>query len=306
MARLCLLSLLIILLPLARQQEARGLPPDKVPGSPVPSLKQQKPRTSISKPSRWTSSRLTGLEDFVQKPQTTIPESRQPSQFGDESLQEESSYDEVKLNLWNSADMLTARQLVTEFCRRAAQTSPEEGKQFLTQLSELPLGELRDWLERFQRRRKGVALGQEVDALTRRLRVGQSLSRIEARRKAAENVAEFRRQATLARQQYPTTQPFRQRVDMGVGDITRGFGFEYDPMEAVVDPSSPRGVARQVAASWSLPGDLPRSDPRNFIRGEEGVDFGEWATTRNAQPPSLAAPPIVIAPAPSVSAPTAD
>ena len=85
-------------------------------------------------------------------------------------------------------------------------------------------------------------------------------------------------------------------------DVTQRF----DPFEAVFDPSSPRGYGRRVGAAMSLPGDLPRSDPRNFIRGEGGVDFGDWATRRDAQPPipigvPAQAMPVVEAPAAPIS-----
>jgi hypothetical protein len=57
-----------------------------------------------------------------------------------------------------------------------------------------------------------------------------------------------------------------------------GLSLAYNPFECVFDPSSPRGYRREVAAAMSLPGDLPRNDARNYIRGEQGVDFGESAT----------------------------
>jgi hypothetical protein len=71
---------------------------------------------------------------------------------------------------------------------------------------------------------------------------------------------------------------------------------DYNPFEPVTDPSSPRGYKRRVGAAMSLPGDLPPDDPRNFIEGEEGVDFGEWATTPDAEPPVPPPVPTVVTP----------
>lgn len=281
----------IVFFQLATQQDACSLPPDKVAGSPIPALQKPVSQAFAFEANSWSN------EVRILKYQP-LPAERpaRSKRAQDRSPLKSTSYDEVQPSVWDSPEMQEAREFLKEFCRRAAQTSPAEGEKFLAQLALLSPEELQNWLDRFQSRQSGVARGQEVDALTRRIRVGQSLSRIEANRRSAENVAELRRRATVVRRFYGNSPTLEQLPSLGVEGLTERFGFTYDPMEAVVDPSSPRGVARHVAASWSLPGDLPRSDPRNFIRGEEGVDFGEWATTKNAVPPNLAAPPGPAAP----------
>ena len=77
-----------------------------------------------------------------------------------------------------------------------------------------------------------------------------------------------------------------------------GVTLSYNPFDATTDPMNPRGYFRQVAAAMTLPGDLPRDDPRNFLRGDAGADFGQWATTRDAVPPipGIPAGPVVSGP----------
>jgi len=193
--------------------------------------------------------------------------------------------------------MLEARTAVMEFCRRAARTSPAEGQEFLTQLSQLPPEEMRLWLEWFQARRMDVVNGRELEGFARQLQAEYAISRLETKRQAAANGAALRSQAAAARrQQCPTGwQVGEAQLAWRNGPTLISVTPRFDPFEPVFDPSSPRGYARRVAAAMSLPGDLPRSDPRNFMRGEEGADFGEWATRRDAQPPTTP-----VAPAPAV------
>lgn len=188
--------------------------------------------------------------------------------------------------------MLEARNAVMEFSRRSAQTSPAEGQQFLARLSQLPPAEMRDWLQRYQARQRNISRGQEVERMARQSKVERTIRQQEAIRDAAANVAELRSRAaepTAAQLQWfippkaTGPQPYG-----GSFSLTRS----YNPFEVVIDPMSPRGYRRRAAAAASLPGDLPRSDPRNFIRGEEGIDFGEGATTRDAEPPTPPVAPV--------------
>ncbi|MGI9427570.1 MAG: hypothetical protein ACR2NM_02850, partial [Bythopirellula sp.] len=195
------------------------------------------------------------------------------------------------LELWNSPEMQAAREVVEEFCRRAAHTSPQEGEAFLEQLSRRSPEQMENWLKRFQTRQQRVSRGQEVGQLARQLNVGRSLNKLEAKRIAVRNVAAQRRQAAAAREPAQNSQYRGQGIAWFPIDAAGISKLRYHPMEAVVDPSSPRGYKGKVAAAMSLPGDLPRSDPRNYIRGEEGIDFGEWATSRGAVPPALSVAP---------------
>jgi hypothetical protein len=203
------------------------------------------------------------------------------------------NYGTEQLKIWNSPEMLEARNAVIEFCRRSARTSPAEGQQFLLRLSQLSPEEMRLWLGQFQTRRMNVLHGREVEGLARRLMAEHAISRHEAMRRAAVNIADLRSQTVArTREQYPTAQQLgAAHLSRHKGAVSIDITQRFDPFEAVTDPSSPRGYARRVGAAMSLPGDLPQSDPRNFIRGEDGVNFGEWATSRDAQPPTTPGAP---------------
>lgn len=292
----------VVLLVLIVKHDAHCLPPDKVTGSPVPPLLEDAQRPS--KPTQWngnsgffpstSKSAISSPQKASTKPQAQPKKRSVKAEV--EPTGEGTDYNDQQ-DLWNSPLMREARETVTEFCKRAKQTSPEEGEQFLEQLKQLPPEQMRDWLKRYFARRQSALRNQERGALTRRLGVERSLDHIEASRRSAENVAELRRQAAASRPSYFISKPFGLIPSFGVDAATRQFGFRYDPMEAVVDPMSPRGYERAVAAGMSLPGDLPRGDARNFIRGEEGVDFGTAANPGQAAPPAVAAPPPVATPA---------
>lgn len=298
-----LLCLAIIALQLTARQEACCRPPDKVAYSPIPPLKPA-PRRSVTRvdrsgpvptgagrahestwlpfpPSASSVSSRTNLH-----PQTTPTQQSDSvsASGGDDSAADKGS---EQAEIWNSSEMLLARNAVLEFCHRSAQTSPAEGQHFLERLSQLAPEEMRDWLERFQTRRRYVSSGQEVESMGRQLTIEYTLRQQEAMRRAAENIAELRRQAAeRANEQSPPVLPYETARFLTYECAgSKRATLSYDPFDAVTDPMSPRGYARRVAAAMSLPGDLPRDDPRNFMRGDEGADFGEWATTRDAEPP---------------------
>jgi hypothetical protein len=272
-------------------------PPDAIPGSPVPPLKAPMARTAsraaveqrLVAPPLPPAIRSEAPAASVGKAPTEAaaaerrPYLQQPTTTGDAERAE----------IWNSPEMGEARRLVTEFSRRAARTSPREGAEFLRNLSRLPPDEMASWLRRFQERRMNIALQQAVEAAARQLMLEQAISRQEAVRQAYANINYLRSVAAQSMQDRFLTQ---QQFSRQLGDArmlareaqaaTRPPHPDDDQsLDFVFDPSSPRGYRRRVAAAMSLPGDLPPSDPRNFIRGEEGVDFGEWATTRDAEPP---------------------
>ena len=281
-----LLSLTVVLLQLAVPQEAGCAPPDKVAHSPVPALEQPQKEPVGTESTPLVPIALSPLQLLP----TGIPGQQDRTSSTPAQDAGHADYGSEHLALWNSPEMREARTVVKEFCRRAAPTSPEEGKRFLEQLSRLPPEQMENWLARFQSRRQNVSHGHEVGQLARLLNVGRSLDNLQAKRKAVQNVAELRRQAGAAREPSPSSERLEQGyawVPIDAAGISR---LRYNPLEPSADPSSPRGYRRRVAAAMSLPGDLPRSDPRNYIRGEAGVDFGEWANVRGAVPPALAAP----------------
>jgi len=302
MAR-ALICLAIVALQIAAGQEACCRPPDKVAHSPIPPLEQPKLR-SASRVARVgfnsTSTGHTYKSDWSSNPPAAAARSLYTNQrpLSIATPQRDAAHLDTKgdsdannrqgqSEIWNTPEMVAARDSVVEFCRLCAQTSPAEGERFLVQLSELSPEAMLNWLERFQTRRMSVSRGREVERMARQAKVEYTIRQQEARRRASANIADLRGQAADSTNEEVLLEQELEAPSYSVyrstGSLwqTRG----YDPFDAVTDPMSPRGYARRVAAAMSLPGDLPRSDPRNFIRGDEGIDLGEWATTREAVPP---------------------
>ncbi|QDS97256.1 hypothetical protein [Adhaeretor mobilis] len=263
-----LLCLIFVALPLTSGQQACGLPPDQVAYSRIPPLKA--PRApSVSPHKSAERSKSTKAED---KAPRTTPPPKPPSASQEES--NSTSDREKRLEIWNSSEMIAARKGVLEFCRLSARTTEVEGKQFLSRVSQLPSEDMQDWLQRYEARQSKLSRAQELEDQAREMAVERSLSKLEAQRHAAEN-AEYHLSvaAELANAQQERQEMAAVRLEQDrelFWALTRR---NFNPFDVVFDPSSPRGYARKVAAAMSLPGDLPRSDSRNFIRGERGETF---------------------------------
>jgi hypothetical protein len=290
-------TLLLLMFVLTLVVTAHGRPPDEILGSPIPPLKepvrQPAPRAATMLPSvnlpttakPTTNPSLPGNNlPFTDK----RPVSKKPAVAREPIDEGVKSYATTPEEIWASPEMVEAREVVAEFCRRSSQTSPKEGEQFLAKLQQLPAEEMRSWLVRYQQRRLHQYLEAETERLARQLMVEHAMSRQDAIRRAAANISQQRSIANASGLPFMT---HGKRHDVIITT-----GTNYNPFEPVTDPMSPRGYKRRVAAAMSLPGDLPADDPRNFIKGEEGVDFGEWASTPDAEPPVPPRVPTVVPP----------
>jgi hypothetical protein len=277
---------------------AHGRPPDEIAGSPVPPLKE-----SVRQPVTRATNILPGINlpvnpKPVAKPAQrpiNLPVAAKPQLKKPAAAKEIQPAEEVPVpyattpeEIWAAPEMIEAREVVAEFCRRSSQTSPKEGEEFLAKLKSLPTKEMRAWLVRYKRLRLHQYLEAETEKLARQLMVDHAMSRQDAVRQAAANISQQRMEANASGLPFMT---HRKRQSIVIITETN-----YNPFEPVTDPMSPQGYKRRVAAAMSLPGDLPRGDPRNFIEGEEGVDFGEWANTPDAEPPVPPPVPTVVTP----------
>ena len=276
---------LVVVLSLVLQQEVDARSPDQVPHSPIPSLFEEVNQTSsgvgtlskkLVRRKAWTL--IPGQNtDLGKRQRTSLPNTANSQEdsksMGLELAEAARDYETQRKELWESPEMEMARRFVREFSRHSAQTSPEEGREFVEQLSQLSVEDLENWLERFLRRREISSRARDVDDRARQMRRDYGKGQQEVAQQSAERIATLR---GLAAQQTTTT--------VTVGVRTRAFrrAFEqaalnsitlrYDPFIPVLDPSTPRGYDAKVAAAMSLPGDLPRDDPRNFIRDLESCD----------------------------------
>ncbi|MEQ8209046.1 MAG: hypothetical protein RH917_04375 [Lacipirellulaceae bacterium] len=250
---------------------AFGIPPDQVRSSPIPSL--EKPRQINTGRTQQATRPSRGIGNDAALPPWP-EEASMPVEEGSVETREAK-----RVELWNSDRMKAARQAVMQFCRFSAKTSPKEGEQFLNRLSKLPLIEMKDWLERYEAGQQARQRGREVSAGARQQAIDRSLVRIVGQQQPGLTAATLKANHALqarfeaeerARQDASACRDCPTSDQLLYWDLTRR---RYDPFEVVIDPSTPRGYARRVGAALSLPGDLSRSDPRNFIRGERGQTF---------------------------------
>ena len=255
------LSTLICLLPFACGDQTSGRSPDQLPHSPVPSLKAPLKRANTPGNQSNNLGRLS-----IGTPSPLLPGTKAAAN----SYKSEDDYREAQLKVWNSPAMQAAIAGVREFCKVAAQTSDAECEQFLKHLSELSPEEMSNWLNRYQERSRQISAGQRAEEKSRKISVENSIRRQEAQRQVATNVARTRSEAELLMRIDNVATPIYQPKPFSHLVIT---GPQYNPFELVFDPASPTGAARQFAAGISLPGDLPRDDPANFVEAPE-VDAG--------------------------------
>lgn len=271
------LSLGLLASQLAVSQLAFCRPPDQVVNSPIPPLKEPAPRRATQQVARQP------IADRILPPLTLQPKpvlDPQNDTAPKEAPRGPEDYLTEQTEIWNSPAMREARSFVMEFSRRSAQTSAQEADRFIQQLSALPPAEMKSWLKRYLERRSKIALEREIEQFARQLMVERALNRQEAMRQAFAHVSQLRAEAMaeMQMQRQGIGRVYGYPEDSSLLDL----GPNYFPLDATTDPMNPRGYARRVAGAMTLPGDLPRDDPRNFIEGEEGIDTGEWADSDGA------------------------
>jgi len=286
------LILMIVIVELPVGQVACGRSPDEVANSLIPPLRVPPAREgpaaqNVLFPIPPAAPTRT-LQPGYQAPQRGPVTAKTTGDRTEGDHTEES--DAERLEIWNSPEMLEARAYVAEFSRRSARTSLAEGEQFLARLSQLSSEEMRSWLKRYQALRTNISREREVDEWARELTWQRAIERQEAARRASENVKNLRGQAAAASQEHYLTPPHDACQLKAAQAMQRGGALalqpSYDPLDPEFDPVNPHGHERRRAAAISLLGDLPRNDPRNFMRGYRRADYGEWGITRSNEPPA--------------------
>jgi hypothetical protein len=179
--------------------------------------------------------------------------------------------------LWNSPEMVQARDYITEYGRRSRQFTAADASAYLTRLSQFTPDEMRAWLGRFQTRQATQLRNQQVGKAARQTAIENSLGRLQAEQQAQRNASAWQTQGALAaRDQYQTQQlgsqlsAYNKSLDRDAYLGSMQAGNYYDMF---VNP--PYWV--RAAAAASLPGDLPRGDPANFGRGGAAGGLSEAA-----------------------------
>jgi hypothetical protein len=76
--------------------------------------------------------------------------------------------------IWNSPSMLRARAWVQEYCQRSAKITPEEAKQYMTELENLSPVQMKLWLLKFQHEEDMIRQQQADFEQARQASLGQA------------------------------------------------------------------------------------------------------------------------------------
>jgi hypothetical protein len=76
--------------------------------------------------------------------------------------------------IWNSPSMLRARAWVQEYCQRSAKITPEEAKQYMTELENLSPVQMKLWLLKFQHEEDMIRQQQADFERSRQASLGQA------------------------------------------------------------------------------------------------------------------------------------
>lgn len=296
-----------LILSLVMATSALAQPPDHIPNSLIPPLKVQPAQTA---------GRVADVVEAAQMSPANRATTNRPSVAGASAPPTRAPYSEVpapsndydaRLAIWNSPEMVDARNYVLEYSQHSARSSFKEGEKFLAQVSRLSPSEMTNWLERLQARRAAIARQQEVTSAARQFALERAARRLEEARQAQANINQWQSLIDMYLQdqlqwQHLSSQEQRSLRESGRANAIIGQRLLFDPFAPTLDPASPSRRTRAYAAA-SLPGDLPRGDPRNFIRGEEGISTGESSPGQNGG--AVAAPaPVPAAAAEAASAPS--
>jgi hypothetical protein len=188
-------------------------------------------------------------------------------------------YEVLRRQIWNSADMLQARNAVMDYSRRSVRVGERDGRLFLERLSKLSPTEMQDWLDRYKQHQQRLAQAMEAQDNARQMRVEHALDRLQETQQAFDNLSAGQSSAadTVQTQLQSRDELAVQLLEAIRGSrgslILAGPQFTYDPFAPTFDPASPDAYTRRAAAA-SLPGNLARGDALNFIRGDVNPDTG--------------------------------
>lgn len=257
---------------------AHAAPPEVVPHALVPQLATTAeaasenggaPSAAVAALARSAHTTPSPTDDRYQPADASATPS--PADAPSEAEREEAA----RFAVWNSEEMLDARRYVLEHGKRSARTSEREAQAFLNRLSTLSAEQMTQWLQRLQAQRRGIALQRAIEDEAREARTEESLALMREQEAARQSVRNWQARSTgWLQSRFETERALTQLRRGERADAIAAQRLQFNPFYPTLDPMTPPA---KVAAAATLPGDLPRSDPRNFIRGEEGVDFGDGA-----------------------------
>jgi hypothetical protein len=172
-----------------------------------------------------------------------------------------------RLKIWNSAEMVGAREWVRDHSRRSVRFTPQDADAYLARLRQLSPQQMQQWLQRYHARQANITRSQEVARAARQMSISRARAWQQEVQRTYANLKIGQAQAALmAQDQYQTQSMLggaraagieAERAAVVANRLDNDYSWLWKP-----------NYYTQRAAAISLPGNLPAGDPRNFIRGD--------------------------------------
>ncbi|RIK82346.1 MAG: hypothetical protein DCC67_07320 [Planctomycetota bacterium] len=224
-------------------------------------------------PPGQTPASVPATPDRQANPATTATPPSAPYP-GSTAADDSANDDAQRKRIWNSPEMVEARQYVLEYSRRSVQFGPSQARRYLARLETLSPSEMRDWLRRFQARRAQLARSSAVARLARQQSVSQALDRIEGSRQALANISEGQTEAAARTRDRVHAQQEVADMSVAAKRVGRRNSIQwmllqgFNPFDPTLDPAGGDYYMRQAGAAVTLPGDLI-DENGNHIRGTD-------------------------------------
>jgi hypothetical protein len=163
--------------------------------------------------------------------------------------------------------MIEARSWVRDHSRRSVRFTPQDADAYLARLQQLSPQQMQQWLGRYRARQANLSRSQEVAKAARQLSISRARAWQQQVQRTYANMNIGKAQAALmAQDQYQAQSTLggaraagiaAERAAVVANRLDNDYSWLWEP-----------NYYTQRAAAISLPGDLPRGDPRNFIRGD--------------------------------------
>lgn len=199
----------------------------------------------------------------------TAPSSTQSSTPTDGSTATPPGEVEVeRVKIWNSPEMEQARAYIEGYALRSARFQPKDAAAYLAKLRQMSPADMKAWLERFKVKQASLARSAAVAKAGRQMAIDRALAEHEA---VQQSYANLKLNQTAAAQMNDQRVEQQQQLGRQMASARDAFRSEqattmmHSPDYSwIIDPP----YYTRVAAAATLPGDLPRGDPTNFIRGD--------------------------------------
>jgi hypothetical protein len=117
--------------------------------------------------------------------------------------------------IWNSPSMLRARAWVQDYCAKSAKVTPEEAKEYMTELENLSPKQMKLWLLKFQHEEEMIQQQQAAFEQSRQASLNQAISVNRATQQAYNDINEEETRAAQQAQQSINTQQ-KQAFERGL------------------------------------------------------------------------------------------